>query len=237
MDYTFFNPVTPKQKFLLKTFSHVNRFFANLKWNIEIAPKPANDEMITVEQRINMFHFANEMLVHNIPGDFVELGTYTGNSSLQIQTILENFKSDKQFHVYDAFNLTNDPATNFKNIFIENFKKANLKLPQIHEGFFRETVPAELPRKLAFIHIDCTTEFDQIKLMDLILYLLEHIYPRMTSRAICMIMDYHDVNKTVRGLKTYPCVKEACDLFFEDKPEKVHVLYGNHFSHGYFRKK
>ena len=33
-----------------------------------------------------------------------------------------------------------------------------------------------------------------------------------------------------------PGVKQATDEFFRDKPEKVHVLYANEYSNGYFRK-
>ena len=58
----------------------------------------------------------------------------------------------------------------------------------------------------------------------------------MTPHAICLIMDYRDPEKTVGGSDSFPGVKEACDRFFKEKPEKVFVLYGNQFPHGYFRK-
>ena len=235
MDYTFFNPLTPRQKFLLKIFSPLNKLFAKLKWNIEITGKPANEEMITVEQRINLFHLINEMLVHNIQGDFIELGCHGGKSALQIQRMLENYKSHRQFHVYDAFNLTYETSLKIK--FFDNFKKANVTLPVIHEGLFSDTIPGKLPAKLAFIHIDIATGENQVELMDAILHLLEHIYPRMSRNAICLIMDYYDVHKTIGGSDSFPGIKVACDTFFEDKPEKMYVLYGNHFPHGYFRKK
>jgi len=236
MDFTFFNQPSPKQVSLLKLFSPANKIFARLKWNIEIVRKPANDEMITIEQRINLFHLANEMLVHNIEGDFIELGCYTGHSALQIQSILENFKADKKFHVYDAFNLTTEPETNFKNIFIDNFIKANMTVPEMHEGYFSETLPTQLPDKIAFAHIDCTTGNDQESLRKNLFHILENVYPRLTPNAVCLIMDYHDTKISVGGSLSFPGVKQACDLFFKNKPEKVYVLYGNHFAHGYFRK-
>jgi O-methyltransferase len=236
VDYSFFNKPSAKQKILLKLLSPVNKLFTKLGWHIEIMRVTPDREMITVEQRINLFHLVNEMLIHNIEGDFIELGCYIGNSAMQIQAMLSDFKSDKQFHVYDKFNLTSDPANNFKGIFIKNFKKSNIKLPQIHEGFFSETIPDLLPDRISFAHIDCSIGQDQIKLMDSIIFLLEHIYPRMSPNAVCLLMDYHDMYKTPGGKNSHPAIKAACDLFFQDYPEKVNVLYGNYFSHGYFRK-
>jgi hypothetical protein len=65
---------------------------------------------------------------------------------------------------------------------------------------------------------------------------LESVYPRMSPGAGCLLMDYHDPAITVRGNDENPGLKKACDEFFKDKEEKVFVLYGNQYSHGYFRK-
>ncbi len=64
---------------------------------------------------------------------------------------------------------------------------------------------------------------------------LQHVYPRLSKGAICLIDDYCDpsVNK---GWNKLPRVKEACDHHLADKPERVSGLYASDYSHGYFRK-
>lgn len=237
MDYHYFNKLSAKQKLLLKACYPVNWLCRKLNLNIEIAAAGDDNDMITIEQRINLFHLLNEVLVHNIEGDVIELGCHVGNSAMQIQSMLEEFNSSKQFHVYDKFNLATNSFNGIKDIFKANFNKKNLRIPQIHEGLFTETIPSQLPAKLSFIHIDAGYGGDKDKFTELILHLLKHVYQRMSENSICLLMDYHDISKTVKGMNANPGVKAACDLFFEDKPENIYVLYGNQFSHGYFRKK
>jgi hypothetical protein len=56
-----------------------------------------------------------------------------------------------------------------------------------------------------------------------------------------MVAVYYDENvyprKGLSGGYRSPGVKRATDEFFKDKPEKVHVLYANEYSNGFFRKK
>jgi len=58
----------------------------------------------------------------------------------------------------------------------------------------------------------------------------------LSKGAVVMFMDYHDDEKTLRGLPINKGVKEACDIFFNDKVEKVMTLNGNHYSHGFIIK-
>lgn len=236
MDYKYFTPITKKQRALLKVFSLANWLFNKLKFNIEITSVAANDKMISLEQRINMFHLANEVLVWEVEGDFVEIGCHTGNSAMQIQSILERCSSEKKFHVYDKFNVVPNSFHGIREIFTRNFIKAGLQLPYIHEGLFNDTIPSQLPGKISFVHIDAGQGEDQVEFKNLMLHLLQSLYSRMPKSAIGLLMDYYDPERTVEGSNPNPGVKEACDLFFADKPEKVFVLYGKNFSHGYFRK-
>lgn len=234
-----YNLVTSKrQNFLLRVFSPFNKISRKLNWPIEIIRTPIyNSDMITVEQQINLFHLLNEVIIHEIPGDVVELGCHTGSSALQIQKILIQNNSDKLFHVYDKFNNDDNSFNNIEKILISNFQKNNLELPIIHEGFFIDTIPNSLPEKISFAHIDCGEGADPQQHKITILHLLNCIYPRMEKHAVCLFMDYHDKEFTIRGANSNQGVKYACDEFFIDKKEKVFTLYGNHYSHGYFRKK
>ena len=232
MDYKYFNELTRKQKLLLKGLSPINWLLHTFNLEIEIAPKGDANEMITLEQRINLFHLLNDVLVNEVEGDVAEFGSHVGNSALQIQSILKHANSNKIFHVYDKF----DERWETQKRFTENFANFNLPLPIIHKGLFSSSIPSELPEKICFLHIDAGYGGDQVEFMDIILHLLENVYVRMSAGAICLLMDYHDKEKTIDGINSNPGVKAACDIFFEDKPESVYVLYGNRFSHGYFRK-
>lgn len=233
MDFKYYNSLTKKQELLLKGLSPLNWLLDSLKMQIEIAPKGDSNEMISLEQRINLFHLINDVVAHDVEGSFAEFGCHVGNSAMQIQAILNQANSSKEFHVFDKF----DARWESKQQLIKNFETSNLPLPIIHEGLFSDTIPGELPPKLAFVHIDAGYGGDQVQFMDLIIFLLENIYERMSPGAICVLMDYHDTIKTVKGTNSNPGVKAASDIFFEDKSECIYVLYGNRYSHGYFRKK
>jgi O-methyltransferase len=236
MDYRYFNSLTKQQKFLLKGMYPLNWVFGKFNLKIEIVPRTDNNHMISLEQRINLFHLLNGVLIQNVEGDVVELGCHIGNTAMQIQSILSNYNSKKTFHVYDKFEAWPGLNGSVIDLFKQNFIISNLDFPEIHLGDFRETIPRELPDQLAFIHIDIGNAEDAIVHKNLLLFLLEHIYHRMPHNAVCLIMDYHDINLTVKGDNSLPGIKDACDSFFKNKSEKMNVLYGNHFSHGYFRK-
>ena len=51
-----------------------------------------------------------------------------------------------------------------------------------------------------------------------------------------MIDDYCDPAVDPDGWNALPGVKKACDEFFVGKPEKVHYIYSDPYSHGFFRK-
>ena len=180
------------------------------------------------------FDLLISVLTENIAGDITELGCYNGNTSIMIQKLLEHFKSAKEFHVYDSFEglpeLSNqDKGTTFakgscsttKDNFIRNFSSLKVKLPFIHQGWFEATLEKELPDKVCFAYLD--GDF-----YSSILYSLEMLYPRMPEGGIAVIDDY--------TAATLPGVKNACDIFFSDKAEKIEfIIYENQYI-AYFKK-
>ncbi len=226
-----------KKKVLIKFSNALNRYLSVLGIPIELRKKAnVNTDMITLEQVVNLTHLAEQVIHFDVAGEFVELGCHIGNSAIPLQAIIEKLNSDKKLYVFDKFNMTHDPVTNIKHALIANFNYAKLKLPVIHEGFFHQTLPLNLPKEICFAHIDCGDGGDRYAHKELIKYCLENIYPKLSKNGVCLLMDYHDVSKTIKGANVNPGVKLACDEFFKDKKEKVDVLYGNDFSHGYFRK-
>lgn len=220
------------KKWLLKLFLRAARKF----FSVDIRPLPGSSEMLTPEQRVNIKLLIQQIVDYDVAGKFVEFGCFTGQSAMHIQAIIQETDIQREFHVYDKFDLKIDGISDIKKTFISNFKQAHLKVPVIHSGNVEEILPVELPEQIAFVHIDLTIGVKQKGLKKLIVHCLQSIYPRLSKGGICIIMDYHDSKTTEGGINQFPELKEACDEFFFDKPEKVNTLYGGCYSHGYFRK-
>jgi O-methyltransferase len=58
----------------------------------------------------------------------------------------------------------------------------------------------------------------------------------MSRGGICVLMDYHDPARTLHGWDCSPGVKLACDRFLFDRPERIRSLFGDEYSHAFFRK-
>jgi O-methyltransferase len=197
--------------------------------------------MTNVEQRINMFHLVDQVLAYDVEGDFVELGCNSGQSSVLISKIMQHYRSNKKLYVYDSFEglpqLNSIDGSAYhqgqlkttEDVLRSNFKRYNLPLPEIHRGWFNDTLPNGLPDKISFAYLDGD-------LYDSILISLEYVYPRLTKGAICLIDDYSDPSINPVGWNKLPGVKKACDEYLADKQEKVSLLYAGDYTHGFFRK-
>jgi O-methyltransferase len=195
----------------------------------------------SIEQRINMYHFVSQVIAYNVEGDIVELGCNEGQSAVLIQKLIEGLGSSKRLHLYDSFEglpaISVVDGTSYKegdlatteNVVRQNFSRYSLHQPIIHKGWFKDTLPTQLPEKISFAHLDGD-------LYDSILVSLQHTYPRLAKGAICLIDDYCDPAVYPDGWNYLPGVKKACDEFLSDKPERITYLYSGTFSHGFFRK-
>lgn len=206
-----------------------------IRYNLMRVPDGMTN-MHTTEQRINIFHLVSRVLQARVPGEFAEFGCFNGQSAMVIQKILQTGSPDAAVWLYDNFKNKYRKKSDVKSDLLQNFNQFKLNQPRIIEGDFLKTVPAVLPQKIAFAHIDCGFGGNPDLHMDIILHLLKNIYPRLSSGGIIMFMDYHDPNHTIKGDAINPGVKMACDVFFHDKPEKVYTLFGNQYSHGYILK-
>jgi len=217
------------------------------KLNIPVRLTPAPADMANVEARMNLFHLLEQTMANQVPGDVVDLGCNAGDSTIVMQRIVTALDPTKQVHAYDSFEgLPALTASDSKDgvygkgymaagldLFTKNFNALGLKLPNTHKGWFESTIPRELPEKISFALFDGDL-YESTK------HLLPHVYERMSPGAIGMIAVYYDAatlaRKGVSGGYRSPGVKRATDEFFKDKPEKVHVLYANEYTNGYFRK-
>lgn len=193
-------------------------------------------DMNSVEQRINYFHLLDAAIAYQVPGDIVELGCYTGQCALLFQKLITDHHSNKQLHLYDSFETSFSFTGDVEQALVNNFAQAGLDPPIVHKGYFEDTLPASLPEQICFAHLDCGFGGDTHQHSQTLLYCLSQLYPRLSRGAVVVLMDYHDAQTGDAGADANPGVKLACDAFLADKPERVAALYGNEYSHGFFRK-
>ena len=209
-----------------------------------------------MEGSLNLYHLLSRVLYQDIPGDVVETGCYRGLTAIILQKTLDKHKSVKSLHVYDSFEGLPEktsmdsfpPSGSIKGSVYQdnkrvgkgwfqtseeslrtNFKDFSTKLPSIHKGWFKDTLPKDLPDYISFAHLD--GDFYESTIIS-----LENIYPKMSSGAIAVIDDYCDID--IHGKpNSLPGVKKACDAFFSEKPEKIEVLAAGIQYQAYFIKK
>jgi O-methyltransferase len=132
---------------------------------------PLSNGMMSKTQIYSILYHLEEVLNKNIEGDIVELGCHGGTTSLYIKKWLDDYKSDKQYHVYDSWeglpakqkeDATNQDLVQFekgfcavsKQYFIQSFQNKNLDLPHIHSGWFKDIPDSEYPEKICFAFFD-----------------------------------------------------------------------------------
>jgi len=214
------------------------RFIASFTsaWcDVVIKPNP-NGDMISTEQRLNLHHLLLSVTHSPLKSDILEFGAFEGQASVQIAETMAYFDSQVQLHLYDNFSAKYNGHSNVKNRLIDNFNQRQLPLPIIHEMNIEDLLSEDLPNKISFMHIDIGIGQSTEKLQATILHILHLTYSIMEPGAVCLLMDYHDREKQAGSTNPNPGVKLACDLFLNDKPEKIVVLFGGPYSHAYFRK-
>ena len=226
----------------------INKLLARLHINAHVGPRPFRWGLANVEARMNLFHLAGQCAAFKVPGEFVEVGCNSGESSVVIRKVLDSLAPDRRLYCFDSFEglpeLTGDDARDRVYdkgwmhaplaSFYDTFRRAGLAAPEhVFKGWFEDTIPRHLPDRIAFALLDAD-------LYSSTRHALPHVYARLSPGAVCMFGVYYDETvfgrpETIGPYKS-PGVKRATDEFFRDKPEKVSVLYANEYSNGYFRK-
>lgn len=135
----------------------------------------------------------------NTVGDIVEFGCYVGTTSLFIQRLIRG--SQRTLHVYDSFAGLPEKSSKdaspagfqfktgelaaTKSEFIKNFKKAGLKLPMIHKGWFSDLAAADIPDKIALAFLDGDY-------YESVMTPLKLIWPNLAPGAVVIVDDYQN---------------------------------------------
>lgn len=216
--------------------SYANRLLRLFGSKVVVRGFGSSGAMSNIEQRINFYHLVSQVLAYQVPGDFIEVGTFTGSSAVLITRVIAGeATTPRTLHVYDSFVAhwgEPDPRGRLE----ANFRERKLMLPAIHQGTFSETMPAQLPQQIAFVNIDCGFGGDPRQHADTIGSVLEAVYPRLAQGAVVSLIDYWDAAETAGVMNVNPGVHLGCTRFLADKPERVSVLYAAEYLHGYFRK-
>ncbi len=81
----------------------INKVLAKLRINAQLGPRAFTWGMANVEARMNLFHMASQCAAYKVPGEFVELGCNSGESSIILQKVLNELAPKKMLYCFDSF--------------------------------------------------------------------------------------------------------------------------------------
>ena len=168
------------------------------------------NEQVTPQETAEILRLAEQTLTENIPGDFVELGCYRGDTSVLLGKLLKDRTPRKNLYLYDSFaglpektrEDTSGAGANFqagallvtKREVATKLKKHGLHLasqPQnlptiiLKKAWFADLTPADLPEHIAFAFCDGD-------LYSSIQTSLTLVAPRLAAQGIILVHDYNN---------------------------------------------
>lgn len=164
-----------------------------------IAQSGLVSDQVDVAELTVVLHELAGVLKRAIAGAVVEFGCYRGTTSLYIRRVLDALGDEREFHVYDSFEgLPEKTAPDAspaglqfiagelsvsKRDFIQEFKKAGLRTPRIHKGWFNELSDADVPGLVAFAFLD-GDYYESVKMP------LHLLGSKLAPGAIIVVDDY-----------------------------------------------
>ena len=212
-----------------------NAALARLGFSARLRAPGSTGYMSSIEMRMNLYHLVSQVLAYGVRGDLVEFGTFAGESTVLLATVLQGEGDSRPLHVYDTFRpgwLESDP----RSLMEQRFRDRHLPLPQVHAGYFEQTLPEQLPEEIAFVNIDCGFGGDAMEHASTIEHILTHVYPRLSRGAICVLVDYVLPGIDPLAATVNPGVAIGSQRFMANKPEAVSVMHAGEYGQAYFRK-
>ena len=182
------------------------------------------NDQVSEKETEKILEIARECLA--LPGDFVEMGCYKGDTSLLLAEVVQNDTGfyQKKLWIYDSFEglpekRTEDESalgTDFKGgeLFVtkrevkERFLRAGLPVPVIKKKWFAELTSEDLPDRIAFAFLDGDF-YESIR--DSLL----KIDGKLSEGAVVMVHDYNN--------PALPGVKKAVDEWLVRKSLRLDI--------------
>ena len=162
------------------------------------------NDQVTQNETDKILALAKDALL--VPGDFVELGCYKGDTSLLLADVLKG--SDKKLWIYDSFEGLPEKSSADESVLGENFKggelfvtkrevkerflRAGLPVPVIKKAWFNDLTDLDLPEQIAFAFLDGDF-YESIKIS------LKLVEPRIVDGGVLIVHDYS--NPALPGVK------------------------------------
>jgi O-methyltransferase len=186
--------------------------------------------MSDIDRLVNLYWAVGQTLHFGVEGDVVEIGCHAGGTSVFLQMLIDNFAPGRTLHLYDSFQGMPEPGP--KDAYLvkgdrpstidqihQTFAHFDLPVPEIHPGWFEDTLPGQLPPQIAAAYLD--GDF-----YDSIMISLSAVWPRLSPNGIIIVDDYADLERAPNAFAKLPGVKLACDEFFAELDTRPFVLVG-----------
>lgn len=189
-----------------------------------LAKYPIISDQVDRAELAQILRALEHTLLGNVPGDVVELGCYVGTTSLFMQRMLLQHKTQKQLHVYDSFaGLPPKTAKDAspvgeqfkagelhaqKSTFIKHFKQAGLPLPVMRKAWFSDLMLDDTPAQISFAFLDGDF-YESIRDS------LKVVWPKLAPGAIVVVDDYQ--------AEALPGAKRAVDEWLKTHPARLRV--------------
>ncbi len=178
------------------------------------------NDQVSEQETSKIIEIARNQL--EVPGDFVEMGCYKGDTSLLIAEVLQ--ESDKRLWIYDSFEGLPEKRKEDESLLGEAFKggelyvtkrevkerflRAGIIVPVIKKAWFSELVNEDLPCKIAFAFLDGDF-YESIRDS------LAIVGDKMSDGGVIMIHDYKN--------PALPGVARAVDEWLKGKAYKTEI--------------
>lgn len=196
------------------------------KFNELLNKYPIITDQVDRDELSVILQLLERQLEDNINGAVVEFGCYAGTTSLFIKRLLDYYRSNSEFHVYDSFvglpekmGQDSSPAGEqfkagelsvSKKEFLFNFKKANLSPPVVHKGWFEDLGDEDVPGGISFAFLD-GDYYSSVKVP------LRLIEAKLAQGAVIIIDDYAN--------EALPGAAKATNEWLSAKQYKLHTQH------------
>ena len=154
-------------------------------------------------------------LIQGVEGDVVEFGVRNGSSFGMLAQCIADGGKDRLLVGFDIWmpdaeypSAPDESKVNSvdfmtaRNAIVRELVQRRLFISyDLKQGWFREITPRQLPKKIAFAHLDCDLEQSHLEALAL-------VWPRLQSRGVILLDDW--------GEPKWPGVDRAMGAFFKE---------------------